>query len=819
MDVNKEGTDTTNISEKLGVTKRHLHRQAVKTIQDPISATEPVKVKLSGPAKDKMVRKLEDFLAYLYSKYEDADIIEGYKSKIQLIVKEEIESITKMLDEAAPNFNRAQMPQVKTDDLGKAIDMVSDKVRVTRGKISAGKLKKSQKELDTDKVKGIANRFSSPNTLKPLIISKDYHIVDGHHRWGAAIYKWGDDVKIPIIMIHLPIMKAIKLFKDVANSLDEVMSVGARKKLARKSKSKLKRGLKKRIKKMKMKRSNSDLLKAAERKAKTILMKKMMKKAPADMSMNDKMKFSEKLAKSPGKIQKVARKILPKLKQAETERVKNMRAQNTKKANEDITIPINVGDTILGGKFKNKRIVVKSIDKNEKGDITINGKPLLKYRLVSENTDTSIQCSNCKHSWEIETNDDRPYLCHSCGYDSQIQKIDLVGLENWKSSINEANAVSGGKIHKFITGKNLTFKGKKYSELYFEVLRIDNNSKLVTLKILSPKPLFGNEINVPFRTINRGPFLKTDTSGISEIDSDEETEGLPVIRRDGASNLNNSGQYSKVVEVAKRDYKKEYEKYGKSEKAKKYRAELNKYNRDKGTYGNGDGKDASHKNGKIVGFEEESKNRGRAEKSRLKKESSINEFGGVRFDLVGFDSNDKPVLKTIKRSSDSFMKDVAKYGSEKLFKGGKGVEYVKIYHDKNHLMTVKDGGRGVVKEKGWSKLPINEIPMGDLKQIDTFADKQLNPMDVVLTGKHFFDRLNDPRNGKEISSAELIGFFKRLSKKKSEFVDFLNKYNSLVATDSRTNLNIPFMKQANKAIAKTVMRKKDFKTPDKKLDI
>ena len=323
--------------------------------------------------------------------------------------------------------------------------------------------------------------------------------------------------------------------------------------------------------------------------------------------------------------------------------------------NEDIKIPISVGDTVLGGKFKNKRIVVKSIGKNEKGDITINGKPLLKYRTLDE--------------------------------------------------------------------------------------------------------------------------------------------------------------------AAKRDYKKEYEKYGKSEKAKKYRAQLNKYNRDKGTYGNGDGKDASHKGGKIVGFEDQSKNRGRREKSRLKKESSINEFGGVRFDLIGFDSNDKPVLKTIKRSSDSFMKDVAKYGSEKLFKGGKGVEYVKIYHDKNHLMTVKDSGRKVVKEKGWSKLPINEIPMGDLQKIDTFADKKLNPVDVVITDKHFFDRLNDPRNGKEISSAELIGFFKRLSKKKKEFVDFLNKYNSVVAVDDRTNINIPFMKRANKAIAKTVMRKKDFKTPDQKLDI
>ena len=278
-------------------------------------------------------------------------------------------------------------------------------------------------------------------------------------------------------------------------------------------------------------------------------------------------------------------------------------------------------------------------------------------------------------------------------------------------------------------------------------------------------------------------------------------------------------KYRTLDEAAKRDYKKEYEKYGKSEKAKKYRAELNKYNRDKGTYGNGDGKDASHKDGKIVGFEDQSKNRGRREKSRLKKESSINEFGGVRFDLVGFDGNGKPILKTIKRSSDSFMKDVAKYGSEKLFKSGKGVEYVKIYHDKNHLMTVKDGGRKVVKEKGWGKLPINEIPMGDLQKIDQFADKKLNPVDIVITDKHFFDRLNDPRNGKEISQAELIGFFKRLSKKKKEFVDFLNKYNSVVAVDDRTSINIPFMKRANKAIAKTVMRKKDFKTPDQKLDI
>ena len=67
-----------------------------------------------------------------------------------------------------------------------------------------------------------------------------------------------------------------------------------------------------------------------------------------------------------------------------------------------------------------------------------------------------------------------------------------------------------------------------------------------------------------------------------------------------------------------RDYKDEYKKFQSSPERIKYRAELVKYNRDKGTYGNGDDKDASHKDGKIVGFEDQNKNRGKSEKSRLK---------------------------------------------------------------------------------------------------------------------------------------------------------------------------------------------------------
>ena len=58
--------------------------------------------------------------------------------------------------------------------------------------------------------------------------------------------------------------------------------------------------------------------------------------------------------------------------------------EQRKSLNEMIKLNIKVGDTLMGGKFKNKKVVVKTIDKNEKGDITINGKPLLRFRIIEE---------------------------------------------------------------------------------------------------------------------------------------------------------------------------------------------------------------------------------------------------------------------------------------------------------------------------------------------------------------------------------------------------------------------------------------------------
>ena len=44
-------------------------------------------------------------------------------------------------------------------------------------------------------------------------------------------------------------------------------------------------------------------------------------------------------------------------------------------------LDIKIGDILLGGRYKNKRIVVKEIGVDELGQPTINGSPILKFRI------------------------------------------------------------------------------------------------------------------------------------------------------------------------------------------------------------------------------------------------------------------------------------------------------------------------------------------------------------------------------------------------------------------------------------------------------
>ena len=132
----------------------------------------------------------------------------------------------------------------------------------------------------------------------------------------------------------------------------------------------------------------------------------------------------------------------------------------------------------------------------------------------------------------------------------------------------------------------------------------------------------GSEIEKSFSGHHAGSLGAGDMGKMAEPDTYDWDDSGTNHNKPGHQTKKNKKKrgYEPVEETSERDYKAEYKKFQSSTKMKKYRAELNKYNRQKGTYGNGDGKDASHKGGKIVGFEAQSKNRGRAEKSRLKKE-------------------------------------------------------------------------------------------------------------------------------------------------------------------------------------------------------
>ena len=60
---------------------------------------------------------------------------------------------------------------------------------------------------------------------------------------------------------------------------------------------------------------------------------------------------------------------------------------------EDIKIPIKVGDTVKMGRFKNKKVKIKSIKWNEKGDLLFNGRPALKFRIPKKQVSECVAFS------------------------------------------------------------------------------------------------------------------------------------------------------------------------------------------------------------------------------------------------------------------------------------------------------------------------------------------------------------------------------------------------------------------------------------------
>jgi len=79
-------------------------------------------------------------------------------------------------------------------------------------------------------------------------------------------------------------------------------------------------------------------------------------------------------------LEKSASKELKKMSGDMAKADKDIEAEFELFMNESITLPIEIGDTLLMGKWKNKKVVVKTIGKDEHGMPTINGKKVVTFR-------------------------------------------------------------------------------------------------------------------------------------------------------------------------------------------------------------------------------------------------------------------------------------------------------------------------------------------------------------------------------------------------------------------------------------------------------
>ena len=117
-----------------------------------------------------------------------------------------------------------------------------------------------------------------------------------------------------------------------------------------------------------------------------------------------------------------------------------------------------------------------------------------------------------------------------------------------------------------------------------------------------------------------------------------------------------------------------------------------------------------------------------------------------------------------------------------------------------------------------------DVTPKQLDDVEAFADRLWGKLgvDVEFT-RHFIDRVNDERNGKEISAAELIRLFKKEYEKFGKDVKALDDNDEAVFKDLMTDLNLPFVmrdrRNGKELMAKTIMRKKNFKHNDKSYEV
>ena len=107
-------------------------------------------------------------------------------------------------------IKRDKMPQVRSKDYDELIaHLKKNGVSVQKKSVKATKLKATQSDFNVDKIVDKISNIKTLGKAKPLIVSSDNYIIDGHHRWlaaknvGGSIDVMQSNVKVKELLKHV----------------------------------------------------------------------------------------------------------------------------------------------------------------------------------------------------------------------------------------------------------------------------------------------------------------------------------------------------------------------------------------------------------------------------------------------------------------------------------------------------------------------------------------------------------------------------------------------------------------------------------------
>lgn len=119
-------------------------------------------------------------------------------------------------------YNRNEMPQIRKKNLPFVIsDLFNSGIGLSYGKILPHRCKPLQKQIYKSKMMDVVNTLldKGTGTVKPIIISGDNYIIDGHHRWGAFLTKFPNH-PVNFVRIKKPKHTALNIYNKMSKRYD-----------------------------------------------------------------------------------------------------------------------------------------------------------------------------------------------------------------------------------------------------------------------------------------------------------------------------------------------------------------------------------------------------------------------------------------------------------------------------------------------------------------------------------------------------------------------------------------------------------------------